>query len=161
MIAICFTLLAIVGLQGARLYMEQVTALDELAQLNHEVEQLGQSLFGREGLELDTIKVKVDSARKTRVLIPEVSAFATLGELSRYIDRNINIEVDFIDINLTPGGRGSLNVKGKTQSIGDVSSIMSAVKKTTCFAERAKQDKVRKSTDGRHKFTITSSSNCK
>ena len=160
-IAICLTLLAIVGLQGGRLYMEQTAALDELAQLSSEVDQLGQSLFDREGLELETIQLKVDSAKETKVLIPEVSAFATLGELSRHIGQDINIEVDSIDINLKPGGRGSIRVKGKTESIGDVSSIMSAVKKTTCFAERAKQDKVRKSTDGRRIFTITSSSSCK
>jgi Tfp pilus assembly PilM family ATPase len=160
-IAICLTLLAIVGLQGGRLYMEQTAALDELAQLNREVDQLGQSLFDREGLELETIQLKVDSAKETKVLIPEVSAFATLGELSRHIGQDINIEVDSIDINLKPGGRGSIRFKGKTESIGDVSSIMSAVKKTTCFAERAKQDKVRKSTDGRRIFTITSSSSCK
>ena len=159
--AICLTLLAIVGLQGGRLYMEQSAALDELAALNREVDELGQSLFGSEGMELETIQLKVQSAKETKVLIPEVSAFATLGELSRSIGQDINIEIDSIDINLKPGGRGSMRFRGKTQTIGDVSSIMSAVKETTCFAERAKQDKVRNSTDGRRIFTITSSSSCK
>lgn len=161
LVATVLTLIAVVGFQGGRIYLEHNAALSELNQLNAEVKQLGLDLFNDDTLELDTIKVKVESAKDAKVLIPETTALSTLGELSRDIDTDINIEVDSISINLKPGGRGQLNLKGKTQSIGDVSSIMTAVKKTTCFGEQAKQNRDQKSVDGRRVFTITSSSNCK
>lgn len=160
-IAVSIALIAIVALQGGRLHLERAAALAELKQLNEEVSDLGQRLFDDKDLELDTIKVKIETVKETKVLIPETSALSTLGELSRDIDSEINIEIDSIKINLNPGGRGQLNLRGKTQSIGDVSSIMDAVKKTTCFGAQAKQTNDQKSTDGRRVFTITSSSSCK
>ena len=160
-IAVSLTLLCITALQGVRLYFEQLDALAEIAQLEAEVEQLGQSLLGKEGLELDTLKFKVNSSKEKKVLVPEVSAFDTLGELSKFISKDVEVELDRITVSLNPNGRGSLEMQGKTTTVGDVSSVIKAVEKTSCFSERVKKDKVSKSVDERTAFRVTASSKCK
>lgn len=151
----------IVALQGTRLYMEQFSTLDEIAVLEQEVEQLGMALLGKEGLELDTIKFKINSAKEQQVLIPEVSALDTLGELSKFISNEIEVELDHLTISLKENGRGSLEMRGKTTTVGDVSAVIEAVEKTSCFSDKVKKDKVSKSVDERTSFRVTSSSKCK
>ena len=160
-LAVSIALLCIVVLQGTRLYYEQMTALDEIALLENEVEQLGVSLLGKEDLELDTIKFKVNSAKERKVLVPETSAFDTLGELSKFIEKDVEVELDRLTIALKDNGRGSLELRGKTTTVGEVSSVIEAVEKTSCFSERVKKDKVSKSVDERTVFRVTASSKCK
>ena len=159
-IALMLTLLAVAGLQGSRIYVEHESARAELIELEREVSDLGQRLFGSEGMELDTIKAKVESAKKAKVLIPDVSVLSVLKDLSTYIEKRDGLELDNLSINLKPSGRGSLMMKGKAGTIGDVSMIISAVKKSSCFAERVKKEKVTKAIDDRKSFHITSSSTC-
>lgn len=160
-LAVSIALFCIIVLQGTRLYFEQMTALDEIVLLETEVEQLGVSLLGKEGLELDTIKFKVNSAKEQKVLVPETSAFDTLGELSRFIGKDVEVELDRLTIALKGNRRGSLELRGKTSTVGEVSSVIEAVEKTSCFSERVKKDKVSKSVDERTVFRVTASSKCK
>lgn len=159
--SIVVALLMIMTLQGVRLYFEQIGALEEIAKLEAEVERLGQSILGKEGLELDTLKFKVNSAKENKVLVPEISAFDTLGELSKFISQETEVELDRLTIILSPGGRGSLEMRGKTKTVGDVSAVISAVEQSSCFSERVKKDKVSKSVDERTTFRVTASSKCK
>lgn len=159
-VALLLTLFAIAGLQGARVYFEHQEALAELASLELEVNRLGQELFGSEGMELDTIKSNVESAKRAKVLIPEESALSVLRDLSEYIKREPNLELDKLSISLKPSGRGSLSLAGKAVKIGDVSMVLEAVKQSRCFAERAKREKTTNAMDGRKSFRITSSSTC-
>lgn len=160
-IAISLTIFCLVTLQGIRLYFEQLDALQEIAQLESEVEQLGLSLLGKEGLELDTLKFKVNSSKEKKVLVPEVSVFDTLGELSKFISKDIEVELNRITISLNPNGRGSLEMQGKTTTVGNVSAVIDAVEQTSCFSDRVKKDKVSKSVDERTAFRVTASSTCK
>ena len=160
-ISISIAIFCILALQGARLYIEQVNALKQIAQLEADVEQLGQALIGKEGLELDTLKFKVNSAKEGRVLVPETSALDTLGEVSKFITKDTEVELDRLTITLAPSGRGSLEMRGKTETVGDVSAVIAAVEKTSCFSERVKKDKVSKSVDNRTSFRVTASSKCK
>mgnify|MGYP000091338034 CR=1 FL=1 len=160
-VAVSIALFCIIALQGTRLYYEQMTAIDEITLLESEVEQLGVSLLGKEGLELDTIKFKVNSAKEQKVLVPDISAFDTLGELSRFISKDVSVELDRLTIALKDNGRGSLELRGKTTTVGEVSAVIEAVEKTSCFSERVKKDKVSKSVDERTVFRVTASSKCK
>ena len=160
-IAITLTIFCLVTLQGLRLYFEQVDALQEIAKLESEVEQLGLSLLGKEGLELDTLKFKVNSSKEKKVLVPEISAFDTLGELSKFISKDVEVELNRITISLNPNGRGSLEMQGKTTTVGNVSAVIEAVEQTSCFSDRVKKDKVSKSVDERTAFRVTASSTCK
>ena len=161
MIAVVFTLLAVVSLKGAELYLKGVNAETELATLQAEVDEFGERLLGKTGLELDTLKLKVTSAKELKILIPETSALDALGELSKYIDKEVVVELDRVSINLRPGSRGSLELQGKTKTVGDVSAVIAAVEQTSCFSERVKKEKVTKSVDERTSFRVTASSTCK
>ena len=97
----------------------------------------------------------------TGAKIPEISVLDTFGELSKEIEKSVEVELDVLNITLTPGGRGQLSLRGKTQTVGDVSQIIAALEKTSCFSNKVKKDKVTKSVDGRTTFRISASSSCK
>lgn len=161
LIAVVLTIFAVAGIRGGELYLKQQHAKAELAQLQLEVDALGQRLLGRTGLEIDQIKDEVTATQEFKVLIPETSALDTLGELSRSIQASTEVELDSISINLQPETRGSLELQGKTKTVGDVSAVITAVEETSCFRERVKKDKVSKSVDERTAFRVTASATCK
>ena len=61
---------------------------------------------------------------------------------------------------MQPGSRATLTLNGKTATVGDVSSLIKAVEKTSCFANKVKKDKVSKAVDQRTSFKISASSSC-
>ena len=73
----------------------------------------------------------------------------------------MEVELDRLTIALKGNRRGSLELRGKTSTVGEVSSVIEAVEKTSCFSERVKKDKVSKSVDERTVFRVTASSKCK
>jgi hypothetical protein len=63
-------------------------------------------------------------------------------------------------VQLPPDGRGRLELRGKTLTVGDVGVVISALEGGACFS-KVKKDSVSKSVDGRTSFRLTAAAQCK
>jgi Tfp pilus assembly PilM family ATPase len=145
---------------GFTMDLQYKQAQHKLTALETEIKSLGTRLLGTEDLSIDEIQEKLAKKSKFADAIPEVSALDTLGELSKEVEIEVQVELDHLHINMLPGSRATLTLNGKTATVGDVSSLIKAVEKTSCFANKVKKDKVSKAVDQRTSFKISASSSC-
>jgi hypothetical protein len=147
-------------LHGARLSAEVDSLGREVAALQEEGRALSKALMGSE-LEPSILKARVKAQQAVAADVPEVSAFDTLGELSEAISRDLGVELDTLNVVLSPGGRGRIELTGKAQDVAEVSAVQAALEAGSCFSSKVKKDQVAKAVDGRTKFRITAAASCK
>ena len=132
----------------------------EVAALQEEGRALSKALMGSE-LEPSILKARVQAQQAVAADVPEVSALDTLGELSEAISRDVGVELDTLNVVLSPGGRGRIELTGKARDVAEVSAVQAALEAGSCFSSKVKKDQVAKAVDGRTKFRITAAASCK
>jgi type IV pilus assembly protein PilM len=128
----------------------------EYLTLNNQVRALSVPILGYESDDVDLLALTVGSNIKANP-IPDVSTFQVLAELSEFINFDLELDVDRLEIDLD---RNKLSMQGKTKTGGDVEGVVEAIRKTKCFKGRVQKERVEKSVDGRTKFQITAQSTC-
>jgi len=156
--AVC--LLISLSFYGLQVVYELDELVAEVESLEGEVKELSTQLMGNDAFDLDALKARVNSKKGVSAEVPEVSALDTLGELSAKIPKDTEVEFDIFNVTMPPGGRGRLELRGKTQTVGDVGVIISALEEGDCFT-KVKKDSVSKSVDGRTSFRLTASASCR
>jgi general secretion pathway protein L len=130
----------------------------ENAALTAQVKAISKVVLGEETDDADrvfnTMMAAEGSAAK---LIPQVTAFQLLAEVSGRIDNDLIIDVDQFDIDLD---RKKLEIRGRTESGGDVERLVEVLEGHPCFKNKVSKDKVEKSMEEKTKFRLTASSGC-
>lgn len=157
---IAISLLCSISLYGVQISFERDQLSVEVAQLEDDVRQLSTQLMGNDSFDIDSLKVRVNATKGASAEVPETSALDTLGELSSKLSKEVEVEFDLFNVTMPPGGRGRLEIRGKTQTVGDVSAIIGALESGHCFT-KVKKDSVSKSVDGRTSFKLSAPANCK
>jgi Tfp pilus assembly PilM family ATPase len=158
-VALIFTLLCVSGLLGTQTYLQKEQLRKEISLLKEDVKRLGTQLVKDDDISAFDLLEQVSNKKKLKNQVPDVSAFSTLGELSSSITKETKVDVDFMNISIL--NRGRFEMRGKTDTVGNVSQLISSIKKSKCFSKQVKKDQVSTTSDGLVKFRITAESSCK
>lgn len=129
----------------------------EYRTLTNQTVALSEQILGYESEDVDLLLTTVQpGANKSVNLIPEVSAFEMLRDLSDRIGFDLVVDVDRFELDLD---KGRLNIHGKTSSGGDVERLVDIIQAHRCL-NKVKKDRVEKSLDERTKFRLSGAMNC-
>jgi len=157
---VAVSLICALSLYGLQVSYELDQLRGEVERLEGDVRSLSTQLMGSDSFDIDSLKTRVSSTKGGAAEVPETSALDTLGELSSKVPKEVEVEFDLFNVTMPPGGRGRLELRGKTQTVGDVSAVIGALEGGRCFA-KVKKDSVSKSVDGRTSFRLSAPANCK
>jgi len=130
----------------------------ENAALTAQVRAISKVVLGEETEDADRVFNAMMAAESSAAkLIPQVTAFQLLAEVSGRIDNDLVIDVDQFDVDLD---RKKLEIRGRTESGGDVERLVEVLEGHPCFKNKVSKDKVEKSMEEKTKFRLTASSGC-
>ena len=148
-----------ISLYGLQVSYELDELQGEVSALEEDTKALSQQLMGNDSFDIESLKARVNLKKEASADVPEVSALDTLGELSSKVSKEVEVEFDLFNVTLPPDGRGRLELRGKTLTVGDVGVVINALEGAGCFS-KVKKDSVSKSVDGRTSFRLTASAQC-
>jgi len=130
----------------------------ENAALTAQVRAISKVVLGEETDDADRVFNAMMAAESSAAkLIPQVTAFQLLAEVSGRIEYDLVIDVDQFDVDLD---RKKLEMRGRTESGGDVERLVEVLEGHPCFKNKVSKDKVEKSMEEKTKFRLTASSGC-
>ena len=154
------SLLISLSLYGLQVSYELDELNAEVLSLEEETKGLSTQLMGNDSFDIEALKARVKANKAVSAEVPEVSALDTLGELSAKVSKETEVELELFNVQLPPDGRGRLELRGKTLTVGDVGVVISALEEGACFS-KVKKDSVSKSVDGRTSFRLTAAAQFK
>lgn len=145
---------------GAMVAVSRKRVLEaEYATLTAQVRAVSKVILGEETSDIDRVfQVMVAAEKSDARLIPEVSAFEVLAELSEKVDPDLEVGIDRFELDME---HKKLILTGRTESGGDVERLVNALQRTRCFDEnKVSKDRVEKTMNDQTKFRLTGTSIC-
>ena len=130
----------------------------EHAALAAQVKALSLPIVGEETDDVDRVwQVMLAASENPAKLVPQVSAFEILAELSQRVQADLVVDVDSFEMDLD---RKKLEIKGRTSSGGEVEHLVDVLSGHHCFKDKVTKDKVEKTMEDKTKFRLTATSGC-
>ena len=130
----------------------------EHAALGAQVKAMSVAIIGEETDDVDRLwNVMLAAGDNPAKLIPQVSAFQVLAEVSDAVKADLVVDLDQFEMDLE---RKKLELKGRTNSGGEVERMVDVLDGHRCFKGKVSKDKVEKSMDEKTKFRLTATSGC-
>lgn len=130
----------------------------EHAALAAQVKAMSVAIIGEETDDVDRVwNVMLAAGDNPAKLVPQVSAFQVLAEVSDRVKPDLVVDLDQFEMDLE---RKKLELKGRTSSGGEVERLVDVLEGHRCFKDKVSKDKVEKSMDEKTKFRLTATSGC-
>lgn len=149
----------LIMLLGGMVAVTKMRVLEaEHAALAAQVKAMSVAIVGEETDDVDRLwNVMLAAGDNPAKLVPQVSAFQVLAEVSERVKPDLVVDLDQFEMDLE---RKKLEIKGRTSSGGEVERLVDVLEGHHCFKDKVSKDKVEKSMDEKTKFRLTATSGC-
>lgn len=146
-------------LLGGMVAVTQKRVLEaENAALVAQVKALSVPILGEESDDVDRLwNVMLAAGDNPAKLVPQVSAFQVLADVSKSVQPDLVIDLDQFEMDLD---RKKLEMKGRTTSGGEVERLVEVLEGHKCFKDKVSKEKVEKTMEDKTKFRLTATSGC-